>query len=292
MTEETQSGEPGTSNIVTGEKRRTENVAFKIFAVIGFLSSIVTLWSWVNTSSAALTTSISQRSIELPKSLDLKASSAGAADIDMSASDILEKHCNPVVVDYNGRKSKNYFYNQQECNDETKLINTIKQIATLQNTPLLAYDVSISNTGDEAAENIKITSPIDVDASAMNSDGRPVAVSVIEPHRVFSIPAMNPRETANVRLVSTTPVPAPYDNTDTKPAVTFSGGKASTKEPVYLSDNYAQVATFLDEMPLFLQLVVIIVGALIITLIWVLPISLLTTAVEKQKNAAASPPSS
>jgi hypothetical protein len=286
MTEEAQAGEPTASNLVSGEKRRTENAAFKIFAVIGFLSSIVTLWSWVNSSSAALTTSISQRSIELPKSLDLKSASAGAANIDTSASDILEKHCNPVVVDYNGSKSKNYFYNQQQCNDETKLIDTIKQIASLQSTPLIAYDVSISNTGSEAAENIKIASPIDVDASAINSDGRPVTVSVVEPHRVFSIPAMNPREMANVRLVSTTPVPAPYDDTDTKPAVTFSGGKASTKEPVYLNDNYAQVATFLDEMPLFFQLVAIIVGALIITLIWVLPISLLTTAAEKKKSAS------
>src|SRR5690349_17944129 len=149
----TDGGSPEVStgpNVVAGEKHRTENLAFKIFAFIGFLSSIVTIWSWVHTSSAALTAAVNLRPIELPKSLDLKAASAGATDLDVDASDILEKHCNPVVVDYNGSKSKNFSYNQQQCNDETKLIDVMKQISTLQNTPLVAYDVTVTNTGNEA----------------------------------------------------------------------------------------------------------------------------------------------
>jgi hypothetical protein len=232
-----------------------------------------------------LTASISERPIELPKSLDLKAASAGASDIDLSASEILQKHCNPVEVDADGTKSKNYFYDQNECNDETKLIDTIKQIAALQNSPLVAYDVNITNTGDEAAENIKISSPIDVDASAMNSDGRPVAVSVVEPKRVFSVPALNPRETTSIRLVSTTPMPSDYENTETKPIVTFSGGKASEKTRVYVSSNYADLADFLDGIPLFFQIVAILIGAFVITLVWLLPISLLADAAQKRKAA-------
>ena len=133
------------SEIVAKEKGRVENLAFKIFAVVGFISSIVTLIGWFNSSAAALTLTVTEKSIELPKSLELKNQAAASADLNTASEDITQKYCNPVSVDYNGAKSRNYSYNQRTCDTQSALLSTIKRIAETQGKPLIAYDVTLRN---------------------------------------------------------------------------------------------------------------------------------------------------
>ena len=89
------------SDLVAKEKGRVENLAFKIFAVVGFVSSIVTLIGWFNSSSAALTMTVNEKTIELPKSLELKRQDSASVDIGTATDDMAQKYCNPVSVDYN-----------------------------------------------------------------------------------------------------------------------------------------------------------------------------------------------
>lgn len=277
------------SDLVAKEKGRVENLAFKIFAVVGFVSSIVTLIGWFNSSSAALTMTVNEKTIELPKSLELKRQDSASVDIGTATDDMAQKYCNPVSVDYNGSKSRNFFYNQKTCDTQSSLLSTIKQIASMQGKPLIAYDILLKNDGSSVADNIKIKSPIDVDASGYDNDGSAVRINALQPRRLFSIPSLNPRESTKVRLVSTTPVKESFEDDDTAPSVTFSGGKASTKRTAYLSGRYADAIEFLDGLSLFFQIIVVVVGALMITLIWLVPVSLLASAADNRKAKSDAP---
>lgn len=276
------------TEIVTKEKGRVENLAFKIFAVVGFISSIVTLIGWFNSSSAALTMTVTEKAIELPKSLELKKQIDASGDLSTASEDITQKYCNPVSVDYNGSNSRNYFYNQKTCDAQSDILATIKQIASMQGRSLIAYDVVLKNDGSVVSDNIKIRSPIDVDVSGFDNDGNPVRVNVLQPNRVFSIPSLNPRESTKVRLISTTPVKESFEEDDTQPTVTFSGGKASMKRTANVSSRYADAIEFLDGLSLFFQIIVIVFGALMVTLVWAVPMSLLASAAENRKTKSAA----
>jgi hypothetical protein len=191
----------------------------------------------------------------------------------------------PSRPTYDGSKSKNYFYNQVTCEKQKQIFEALKGILSTGGKPLLAYDIKISNDGGDVAENIKIRSPIDVQASAFDQDGNSIKISSLQDGRLFSIPALNPRESATVRLVSTTPVQSEYDDSPTKPSVTFSGGKASSRDFIYVSSRYAEVVKFLDSISLFFQVVIILVGAFIVTMIWILPLSLMAEAAQKRQAA-------
>lgn len=277
------------TDIVTKEKGKVENLAFKIFAVVGFISSIVTLIGWFNSSSASLTMTATQQAIELPKSLELKGETGAASDLTTAAEDITQRYCNPVAVDYNGSKSRNFFYNQKTCDAQTKILSTIKQIADMQGKPLIAYDVALKNDGTTIADNIKIRSPIDVDASAFDNEGNPVRISMLQPNRLFSVPSLNPREGTKIRLISIMPVKQAYEDDNTEPTVTFSGGKASTKRTANVNSQYADAIEFLDGLSLFFQIVVVTVAAFMITLIWLVPVSLFSSAVESRKEKPLTP---
>lgn len=276
------------NELVAKEKGRVENLAFKIFAVVGFISSIVTLIGWFNSSSVALNMTVTEKSIELPKSLELRKQADASGDLTTASEDIAQKYCNPVSVDYNGTKSRNYFYDQKTCDSQAELLATIKQIASMQGKSLIAYDVILNNDGSVVADNIKIRSSIDVDASGFDNDRNPVRINVLQPNRVFSIPSLNPRESTKIRLISTTPVKESFESDDTQPTVTFSGGKASMRRTANVSSRYADAIEFLDGLSLFFQITVIVLGAFMITLVWLIPISLLSTAAENRKTKSST----
>lgn len=193
------------SELGGAEPKKIQDLAFKIFAIIGFLSSIISIWAWFSASSASLSAVVTQKSIEMPRSLQLSQYNNDMYSLNSAITDLQEKYCNPVSVDYNGTRSRNFSYNQSACDAQRGFFNTIQAIAALDGRPLVAYDIKVTNDGTAVAENIKIRSPVDVQASARDDGGNTVRVTVLQDNRQFSIPALNPNESVNVRLISSTP---------------------------------------------------------------------------------------
>ena len=266
------------------EARRIQDIAFQLFAVIGFLSSIVTIIAWLTSSSASLTAVVTEKAIEVPEALQLSRFNSEKYNIGNAIDDLQQKYCNPVVVDYNGEKTKNYSYNQETCDSQKGFFSTIEKISSLDGKPLVAYDVKLTNDGTSVAENVKVRMPIDAQASAFDEDGNPVRVLTQQPQRLFILPDLNPNEVINMRLISSTPVKKEYEDAKISPSITFSGGKANYRNFIYISGRYSELIKFLDYIPIVFQILLILFGAFVITMIWLVPLTLLSDWAERSKN--------
>lgn len=267
------------------EGQRLADTTFKIFAVIGFLSSIITIYVWFTSSAASLTTTTTQKQVEVPYALQLSQFKKESYDLEAAVSDLSQRYCNPVSVDFAGAKSRNFSYDQQKCDDQKALYGTLQKLVALEGQPLIAHEIRVANDGTAVADNFKIRSPINVQASAEDESGNSIRVTTLQDQRLFSIPSLNPRETTRVRLLSTTPIKGRYEEDNTAPTITFSGGKPSAQNNIYVSGRYSGIVKFLDDLPVILQIVFIVGGAFLITVLWLVPLGLISD--RSTKNAAA-----
>jgi hypothetical protein len=270
------------------EKARVQDLAFKIFAVVGFLSSIVTIISWLGSTQASLTSVTSVTSLELPSDLQLSKLATPTYDITDAKTDLDNYYCNPVSVEFDGTKSKNYNFNSEKCATNKAILEKIGELVKLDGKRLLAYDIVVTNDGKDVAENITLRSPIEINVKATDLDGNSVKAVGTSSRRVFELPDLNPKDAFKLRVVSSTPVPDEYEEGIQSPKVTYSGGVASNRENLMISGRYSGMAAFLDELPTIFQIIVIIFTALFITILWLLPIGLISDANEKRKRESAT----
>lgn len=270
------------------EKARYQDVAFKVFAVVGFLSSIVTIASWLSSTQASLTTVVNPTTIEIPRELQVANIQDARYDLESAIKDLTDKYCNPVEVNYSGEQSKNFFYSAEKCERSKSFFSAVSKTAELAGKKLVAWDVHVTNDGKEIAENITLRTPVPVGVRAADAEGNPISIEATPSNRVFSIPNLNPGDTIDLRLVSTTPVPERYEADLGRPRITFSGGVASNREYIRISGRYSGIVAFLDDLPTVLQILIIFIAALFLTLIWMLPLALLSDANDKRKARRSS----
>jgi hypothetical protein len=268
------------------EKARVQDLAFKIFAVVGFLSSIVTIISWLGSTQASLTAVTTVTSLELPSDLQLSKLATSSYDITAAQDDLDNRYCNPVQVDFDGTKSKNYNFNSEKCSTSKAILGKINELVKLDGKRLLAYDIIVTNDGKDVAENITLRSPIEVNVRAKDLDGNAVKAEATSSRRVFALPDLNPNDAFKLRVVSSTPVPDQYEEMIQNPKVTYSGGVASNRENLTISGRYSGIAAFLDDLPTVIQLIIILASAFFITILWLAPIALISDANDKRKIAS------
>ena len=270
---------------VKREKARVQDVAFKIFAVVGFLSSIVTIISWFSSTQATLTATTTVTSLELPANLQFPKDSTSPYDLNSAVTDIENRYCNPATVDYNGTKSRNYDYNADKCSTSKVVFQKISEITKLDGKRLLAYDILVTNEGKQVAENIILRSPIEVNVKATDADGNTIKAESTSSNKVFALPNLNPKESLKLRITSATPVPEQYEDKIGSPKVSYSGGIASNREMITVSGRYSGIVAFLDDLPTVFQIIIILVAAFFITMLWLLPIGLISDANQKRKKS-------
>lgn len=266
------------------KKVQYQDLAFKVFAVVGFISSIVTLVSWLSATQASLAFEVDQTSIEVPSPVQVADLSGKEYELESAIKDLRNRYCNPVEVDYSGDQTKNYFYSAEKCDESEVLFSAINKIAELAGKKLVAWDAIVKNEGSEVAENVTLRSPVSVEVRARDDDGNVLPVEGTPSGRVFSLANLNPGESINLRLVSITPVPEQFDRELDTPRVTFSGGKATDREFLRISGRYAGIVKFLDGIPTIAQIFVVLVAAFFITLIWLYPAALISDANDKRKD--------
>jgi hypothetical protein len=211
------------------KKAQYQDWAFKIFAVVGFLSSIVTLISWLSATQPSLAFEVDQTSVEVPAPVQVAELAGNKYELGSAIADLRDRYCNPVEVDYSGDQAKNYFYSAEKCEEAKVLFSAINKIADLAGKKLVAWDAIIINEGSEVAENVTLRTPVPVEVRARDSEGNSLAVEGTPSGRVFSLVNLNPGERMNLRLVSTTPVPEQFDRELGGPRVTFSGARRPTE---------------------------------------------------------------
>jgi len=270
------------------DKGHIQDLAFKIFAVVGFLSSIVTIGSWLSSTSASLSETVTPTTIEMPADLQFSKISSGPYDINSAISDLRDKYCNPVEADYTGNKSKNFFYSADKCDSSRSIFDSIGKAVKLDGKKLLAWDVNLSNDGKNVAENVVLRTQVPVSVLAKDADGNVLpAKSSDASGKVFTLPNLNPKDSIKMRIISSTPVPEEYDPVIAQPKVVYSGGVASNKQFISVSGRYSEIAKFLDDLPTVLQILIVVGAALIITLLWMAPIGMAMDLNEKRKKADA-----
>lgn len=270
------------------EKAQIQDLAFKIFAFVGFLSSIVTIISWLSSTQSSLSAIVSPTTLEMPAELQLSNKADSKADVNLAVKDLEEKVCSPVSVDYAGQKSKNYFFDLNKCSEYKKIFSSLEKIVSLDGKKLLAWDIQLQNDGKTVAENITLRSAVPVDLKAVDSEGNQLSVEAASSGKVFTLPNLNPRESMRIRLKSSTAQPQDYEEKVSDPKITFSGGLASNRKLVNVSGRYSEIVDFLDDLPTILQIIIIMVSSLLITMIWLMPLALLSDAADKRKRQAST----
>lgn len=269
------------------EKGQIQELAFRIFALVGFLSSIVTIISWINSTQASLSAIITQNTVEMPADLQLSKLSSENYSIDNAISDLKDRYCNPVAVDYSGSKSRNYLYSAEKCEASRAIFESLLKAVKLDGKKLLVWDITLANDGKNVAENVTVRSAVPVSIRAMDADNNPLSVGDERNEKVFTLPNLNPRDKIQIRLTSSTPVPEEYDPVIAQPRITYSGGIANNRKFIVVSGRYSDIAKFLDDLPTIFQILVIVGVSTIIALMWMVPVGMLMDANERRKKAAA-----
>src|SRR5688572_26932553 len=117
------------SDIVHDKTTKFQTMAFNIFAIFGFLGSVVTIISFFGSSSASISATITPINIEVPKAVQLGVIERGNYDLESSLEEMKSKFCNPVAVDYDGTKSRNIFFDQGKCDDHKIFSDVILEIS-------------------------------------------------------------------------------------------------------------------------------------------------------------------
>jgi hypothetical protein len=273
------------ANEVRRDKPNIQDLAFKIFAVVGFLSSIVTIISWINATHESLSATITQTSIETPTQLQISNLELTQYDAEAAFTDLNSKYCNPVAVDFAGSKSRNYHYSIDKCQASKKIFDSITKIISLDGKKLLAWDILLSNDGKDVAENITLRSPVAVSVRTKDGDGNVLDVKPSSGNKVFILPNLNPRESLDIRLISSTAQSEDFEHSLPKPKVTYSGGIASNRELIVISGRYSGIVEFLESIPTVFQVFFVVFVSFIITAVWTAPLGALMEAAEKRKES-------
>lgn len=266
------------------ERVKYQDVAFKFFAVVGFLSSLVTLASWLFATQASLTAVITPTTIELPDEVRLPSSDINGYDLSNAINDLTDRFCEQVEVDYRGEQARNYNYDSSKCERSQEFFRSISTIAELAGKKILAWDLVLENDGQDVAENIILRTTVPVSVRGADMEGNPIDIEATASDKVFSIPNINPNESYNIRIISATPVPERYDVEINEPRVTFSGGVVDKRTNILVSGRYSRIVDYLDDLPTVMQIIVIGFGACVITMFWLLPLAMISDASSKQKK--------
>lgn len=128
-------------------RARYQDLAFKIFAVLGFLSSIVTIGSWLSTTQPSLSAIINPTTIEIPSELQVSNLEGVTYNLSSAVDDLSDRCCNPVEVDYRGETSRNYHYSVEKCEESERFLDAVVKTANLAGKKLVAWDIRVSNDG-------------------------------------------------------------------------------------------------------------------------------------------------
>lgn len=271
----------GASSEANGISPRLQNIALGVFAIFGFISSLVTIWSWIASTQSSLSAVINPTNLEMPASLQISRAVHDQAEIDYALSSVKSHFCDPVSVSFSGEKFRNANYSDEKCKNYSIIFSKLNKIIELDGKKLIAWDVEIKNDGRDVAENIKLKSSIPVNIEIADQYDDPLEFKASSSRKAFDLPSLNPNDIMRVRVVSE----AARDNVDVEaPKISYNGGQVASREYIKISGRYSGIVGFLDKIPTIAQLIVIFIASFFITLIWLVPYGLIMDFLEKKKN--------
>jgi hypothetical protein len=252
------------------DQRPTQSItkwAFTLFAIVGFISSLIGIYQFFSTPSAILRATLKEYTVALPEKARLSLTEGEKVELESSTDDAIAKKCELVEVGYDGTKSKNYFYDKDDCLALKTTRNKIKSVLSFGEQDRRGFLIDIQNSGSIIASNIKLVSEKPLEVAASRDSKNPVDIKPRDNFKVFLLPDLNPGEKISLDAVEIDPRGDFYigiDDDEPRPQVSFSGGYTRYEVYSLTSSSMAKLFSLIAELPLF---IIIVLGLAIILLL-------------------------